>query len=356
MKILELTRQFYPSIGGMEKFVDDRLKIYKHLGLTYQVVATTHFEKKISNAKKLKDVEYLPTYTPYEIVPRLRKRLNFDYDILSVNKVGYYYSDYAIHKAYKDKKKIILTPHMYFHTNRYKFIKDIHFKWVLPNIINKVNSIICFTEYEAEFWFNNFPSLETKIEIIPHYFDTLKTDLQNSGNDFGKYFLFLGRGEKNKRIDLLLPAFNEIESAYKLVLTVDHDELSIQNKKIVKYNNNIHILGRVSEERKQNLLANCSALVLASDYEAFGIVNFEASFYKKPLLLSDLEVFKHSLDTTGVLYFQNSLNSIRKTLKYFTLLEENKKVLMGEKNFNNLSKYDFRTIANSYQQLLDKLC
>ena len=49
MKILELTRSFYPSIGGMEKFVDDRLKIYKSLGYEYKVITTTHSEKKNSS-------------------------------------------------------------------------------------------------------------------------------------------------------------------------------------------------------------------------------------------------------------------------------------------------------------------
>ena len=355
MKILELTRQFFPSIGGMEKFVEDRLKIYEHQGFSYKIVTTTHAERNLNNNKRLDDVEYLPTYTPYEIVPGLRKRLNIDYDVLSVNKVGYYYADYAIRKACKDGKKIILTPHMYFHTNRYKFVKDIHFKLVLPTIINKVNSIICFTEFEAKFWDSNFPMLKNKIEIIPHYFKKPEIIVSESGNEFGSYFLFLGRGEINKRIDLLIPAFNEIKSNYKLVLTIDQDELSTSNKEIVLNNNQIHVLGRVSENRKQNLLSNCSALVLPSDYEAFGIVNFEASFYKKVLLLSDLEVFKCFLDNSGVLYFQNNHKSIKEVLTNFISIEKNKKKQMGKINFENLSRYDFKTISEKYSKLFDKL-
>ena len=355
MKILELTRQFYPSIGGMEKFVADRLKIYKHLGYTYQVVTTTHTERKLSAGKRLDDVEYLPTFTPYEIVPRLGKSLENDYDILSVNKVGYYYSDYAIYKAFEDGKKIILTPHMYFHTNRYKFFKDIHFKIVLPHIINKIDYIICFTKYEANFWYRNFPSLKNKIVIIPHYFNPPKVGCNNCTNGYDNYFLFLGRGEKNKRVDLLIPAFNEIKSNYNLVLTVDKEELSMQNKEIVKQDRRIYVLGRVSEKEKQNLLANCSALVLPSDYEAFGIVLFEASFYKKVLLLSDLEIFKCILDNSGVIYFKNNLTSIKKILSNFILFKEKKKIMMGEKNFNNLLKYDFKTISKSYKKLFEKL-
>lgn len=355
MQILEVTRQFYPSIGGMEKFVDDRLNIYQYLGYNYQVIATNHFEKKLSSGKKIKDVKYLPSYTPYEIVPSLGKTMKLEYDVLSVHKVGYYYADYAISKAYNDGKKIILTPHLYFHTDRYRFIKEFHFKWVLPIILKKVDKVICFTEFEANFWLNNFSFLESKIEIIPHYFQPSSIMIKDTKNNYGEYFLFLGRGEKNKRIDLLIPAFDDLKSNHHLVLTVDNDELSQSNRKIVENNNLIHVLGRISEDKKQNLLANCLALVFPTDYEAFGIVNFEASYFKKVLLLSELEVFKCYLNSSGVLYFKNSVESIKEKLNNFILLGESKVKDMGNKNFLNLNKYEFETISEKYFRMFNQL-
>jgi glycosyltransferase involved in cell wall biosynthesis len=103
-------------------------------------------------------------------------------------------------------------------------------------------------------------------------------------------------------------------------------------QKIVSHNKKIHLLGRVSEEDKQNLLASTSALILPTNYEAFGIVNLEASYYSKPLLLTELPVFKSILNDDGVIYFNNNLKDVTRAIKSFIELDENKKVKMGKIN------------------------
>ncbi len=355
MRILELTRSFYPSIGGMEKFVSDRLKIYESLGYEYNVITTTHSEKQLKNSLKVDSVKYLPSYTPYEIVPSLKTAMNFDYDILSVNQVTYQYANSAIDFAFKNRKKIILTPHFYFHTDRFKIFKDIHFKYVLPKMLAKIDKMICFTEYEATFWVNNFPSIESKIEIIPHYFKPSKIKGKNITDEFGEFLLFVGRGEKNKRLDLLLTAFNSINTKYNLVLTVEKSEISSELLSIVNNNRRIHLLGRVSEERKQNLLASCSALILPTMYEAFGIVNYEASYYKKPLIISNLDIFEDILNTSGAIIFDNNVKSIKEKTLEFLRLDLTRKVKMGMLNYENLEKYTFEKIKKKYKTLFSSL-
>ncbi len=354
MKILELTRSFYPSIGGMEKFVGDRLKIYEALGYDYQVITTNHSEKKITQVK-LNDVFYLPSYTSYEIVPSISKKMKNSYDILSVNQLNYYYSFQAVNTAFKNGKKIILTPHLYFHTDKFKFIKNLHNNIIVPKVLSKIDKIVCFTDYEATFWISNFPGIESKIIIIPHYFQFPEKKISDMKNNYGKFFLFLGRGERNKRIDLLITAFNNITSHYNLLLTLEQDEISSSLKNIIKQNNRIHLLGRVTEERKQNLLSTCEALILPTDYEAFGIVNFEASFYKKPLLISELDVFQNILNKRGVIYFKNNINEIENAIQKFIALSEEEKKKMGEVNYLNLQNYSFEKIKEKYYRLFNEL-
>lgn len=354
MKILELTRSFYPSIGGMEKFVADRLKIYDSLGYDYNVITTNHIEKKINEAEQ-NFVKHLKSYTPYEITPQLSNAMKTDYDVLSVNQIGYYYSEYAIRQAFKKNKKIILTPHYYFHTNKYKVIKKIHSKYILPKTLSLVDSIICFTEIEKKFWIKNFPNISEKIKIIPHYINQPDINLKTELLPQKDFLLYLGRVEKNKRLDLLLNAFNEVNINYDLYLTFSNNELSSSLQKIVKENKKIKLLGTVSEEEKHSLLTKCSALVLPTEYEAFGIVNLEASFYKKPLIISDLEIFKDVLNPNGVLFFKNNSNSIRTSLEYFARLSTEDENKMGMINFENLSNYSFSKIKNDYQNLFKKL-
>jgi len=354
MKILELTRSFYPSIGGMEKFVADRLKIYEALGFNYQVITTNHSEKKITS-EKLDDVIYLPSYTPYEIVPSLSKFIKNGYDIISINQLSYFYSYQAVNAVYGKGKKIILTPHLYFHTKKFKLIKDLHHKIIVSRILDKVDKIICFTEYETEFWKSNFPEVGNKIVVIPHYFSFDIEKIPDTRNNYGKFFLFLGRGERNKRIDLLLKAFDNIETEYQLVLTISEDEISNELKNIASKNKKIHLLGRVPEKEKQNLLATCEALILPTEFEAFGIVNLEASYYKKPLLISNLEVFKKILNSEGVVYFNNNITAIEKAIQKFMILSKEEKKKMGEVNFLNLKNYSLEIIKEKYSNLFNEL-
>lgn len=355
LQILELTRSFYPSIGGMEKFVEDRLVIFKKLGYDYQVITTTHTEKTLVSGKKINDVTYLPSYTPYEIVSNLKRAMESNFDILSVNQVNYYYSVQAIKQAKKLGKKIIITPHFNFHTNKYQIVKKIHLKYFVPKLFCSADKIICFTNSEAEYWSSNFSGIKNKIVIIPHYFKPPKNKSKSLISGNSDFFLFLGRGEKNKRIDLLIKAFSKIKSNYKLLLTIENDEISENIKSIVRKDIRIDLLGRVSEEEKHNLLSTCSALILPTDYEAFGIVNLEASYYKKPLLLSNLVIFNDILDEKGVLYFNNSLASLEQTIKKFLLLSEEQKTAMGKINHVNLERYSFDKVVKKYSELFYEL-
>ena len=355
MKILELTRSFYPSLGGMEKFVDDRLKIYESLGIDFKIITTDHSEKRIAGSKKLSNVSYLPSYTPYTFIPRLKKSLDLEYDILSVNQLGYYYSDYAIKRASKEGKKIVVTPHLYFHTNRYKQIKMLHKKLILPNIINKVDKVICFTQFEANFWKEIVPKISHKIEILPHYIKSIREIEMKILPTKNKYILFVGRGEKNKRIDLLLSAFIKINSGLDLFLTLEEEEISPSLLKGISDNDRIHLLGRVTEGIKLNLFANCSALILPTDYEAFGIVNFEASNFSKPLILSDLQVFREIHNTKGVIYFDNNVESLASAIGQFSRLSQSEKDRMGRINKNNLEKFSFEIVSSKYQNLFNSL-
>ena len=280
MKILELTRAFYPSVGGLEKFVSDRLKIYSDLGIEYTLITTDFSSKKI-DASIIKEIPViLNQYTPYNITPGLKKYLEGDYDVLSVNLLGRYYSDYSILYVKKMNKKIILTPHFTFHTENFKLIKRIHKHLLAPKLLNAVDKIICFTAFEKKYWIDNFNIAEKKIEIIPHYINetnVFKADLAPIPENF---FLYLGRFDKNKRVDILIEAFTQIkDSDLNLYLTIEEGDLNNYLKKIIQQDSRIKLIGQVTEKQKSEYLSSCEALIFPSAFEAFGTVLLEASIF-----------------------------------------------------------------------------
>jgi len=352
MKILEISRAYYPSVGGLEKFISDRLKIYEALGIEYQLLSTDYREKKLDYSKNNDKVIFLHRVTPYDITFGLKKYINGDYDIVSVNQVGRYFSDYAISQSYKAGKKIILTPHLHYHTKRFSTLKNLHSIFVLPKILLKVNKIICFTEYEKEYWITNYNFPENKIAIIPHYINLQESKTDYDKHQFGKYFLYLGRNAKNKRVDLLLNAFNSMtNSVYNLVLTIEISELDAKLRKIADENDRIYLVGYVNENSKETLLKNCEALILPSDYEAFGVVLLEASKFKKPILASNLPIIKEVLNTESPIYFENTVTALKERLEHFVSLSDNQKAKLGNENFHNLEKFQLNKIKKMYYEL-----
>ena len=58
MKILEICRSFYPAVGGLEKFVSQRLKIYEKLNLKYSLLTTDYNSGKLLSNYRNDNVKY----------------------------------------------------------------------------------------------------------------------------------------------------------------------------------------------------------------------------------------------------------------------------------------------------------
>lgn len=355
MNLLELTRSFFPSIGGIERFLSDRIKIYEELGIQYHVISTNFSSKISNNLSNIENVTILRQYTPYNITPRLFKHLDTSYDIISVNLLGRYYSDISILYYSFLKKKIIVTPYYAFHTGHYRFIKNIFEKIIFKMLLSRIDVLITFTNAEKQYWMNHQKVDEKRIFIIPPYINN-EIDQSTIETRNEKFLLYLGRFEKNKRIDLLLKAYAKLNDAkYKLFLTLDQTEITEDLKNIVKGHNQIILLGMVSEEEKKSLLKSCTALIFPTEWESFGYVAFEASTFKKPILCSDIPVLQEVLDQRGTLYFKNSVEDIISAIREFESFDGSSISKMGEYNYRNIERFSYASALQAYKNLFGSL-
>lgn len=353
MKILEIARSYYPSVGGLEKFLSDRFGMYKELNYDFDLIATDSNTGKYDESKILDKVTFVKQFTPYNITPSIHKAFSKKYDLFSINQIGRFFSDYAIRWAKNNGVKILLTPHFTYHTKKNKLIKNIIEQTIVKNGLNLVDAIVCFTEVEKRYWVKLNPNLEKKIHVIPHSFLPKKVNKEDIFDN--KYLLYLGRYEGNKRVDILLKAFEKAKCPdLKLKLTINASDLP---KGLVhfKENQDISFLGYIDDVAKESLLKKCSALILPSDYEAFGIVLLEASNYCKPVLCSRLEVFDEVIDSKGTIKFFNDVDELTEALKKFQSLSVEQKSEMGRINFNNLQKFDANIIYKRYDAMYQQL-
>jgi glycosyltransferase involved in cell wall biosynthesis len=354
MKILEISRSFYPSIGGLEKYISQRLKIYEKLNLEYSILTTDYTTGKLLSEYKNDKVKYLKQYTQYNFCPSYNKKILDKYDLISVNQIGNYLSDITLIHSIKLGKKVLLTPHFHFHTSKYQFLKSIHDIVLTRKLLNKVYKIICFTSFEVEYWQKYYRINANKLLKIPHYIE-IENKLPYTEKSLNhKFILYLGRSSLNKRIDLLIKSINQNKNLpIDFLLTIKKSELSDDLQKLASNDERIKFLGCVSEDDKSRYLNNCEALIMPTDYEAFGIVTLEASLYCKPIICSGIGVLKEILDTNGVIYFENNIKSLSGAIKKFFTLDSFKKLEMGKVNYNNLSNYNFTKIFKSYEELFN---
>lgn len=134
---------------------------------------------------------------------------------------------------------------------------------------------------------------KSRIVVIPNGVNLSEFENLDS-NTYQKYVLFIGRLVVNKSLEVVISSFNEvvkkIPDARLIVLGSGPMEDAWKKTTLdLGLHQSIEFMGYVSEEKKLELLRNCSALVLPSTVEGQGIAALEALAMSKPILLSDIE-------------------------------------------------------------------
>jgi glycosyltransferase involved in cell wall biosynthesis len=353
MKLLEITRSYYPSVGGLEKSVLERTKIYERLGIQYSILSTSFTTEKRDESISVKNVKYLYQLTPYNIVPALPFYLKEEYDIVSINLLGRFFSDYAIYHYRNRRQKIVLTPHFTFHTDRLLLFKKCAEKYMFPKLLNIIDALVVFSEYEKSYWIEQYRVDERKIFVIPHHVSRCSEDqVSNIQFPHERYFLYVGRTGNNKKTNLLLKAFLCLKIVdLSLILTIRSEDVAEELRAEVLRDKRIQLHGFVDEIEKNKLMAGAEAIIFPTSWEAFGYVAFEASMWKKPLLCSDIPVLRESLDSRGVLFFRNETEHLVHVMVEFMSYSREKKIRMGQTNYHHLKKYSFEETCNHYKNM-----
>lgn len=121
----------------------------------------------------------------------------------------------------------------------------------------------------------------------------------------GLYLFYPATSHPHKNHVLLMNAFRLFSQSWsecKLVMT---GRIMPANRRKIKKGTgkNILHLGYVSKREMDNLYRNCKGVVLPSRFEGFGLPIIEAMRFTKPILCSDLPVFREIAGDT-VEYFQ----------------------------------------------------
>ena len=284
MRILHITPSFCPAVGGLENYI---------LNLCRQLIKNGHSSDVLTIRRKQKTGELLPIYDKYgdiqvtrircrgterfRIFPPLFK-YTAGYDLLHIHDVTNFCGYFAAGKWYHKKPMVVSTHGGFFHTNKYKTLKNIYYRAVLPTIFRRIDKVIAVSSHDYDI----FRRICQNITVVPNGIDFSAFSLANK-NIQKNTFLYFGRISKNKRLDNLIDTVcylkDFIPDIRLNIIGQDWEGLQKHLTEHIKskgVHNNISFLGQVTDDILLEELAKAHFFVSASQYEGFGLTVLEA--------------------------------------------------------------------------------
>ncbi|MFT4070756.1 MAG: glycosyltransferase family 4 protein [Dysgonamonadaceae bacterium] len=142
--------------------------------------------------------------------------------------------------------------------------------------------------------------------------------IQSLGLRPGKYILAMGRFVKEKRFDMLIDAYNQIENnGVRLVLAGDADHPTNYSNNLKKQakENQVVLTGFISGNPLRELLTHARIFVLPSTHEGLPIALLEAMNFSLNVLASDIPANKAVKTLPEESFFKSGdLNSLKEGL------------------------------------------
>ena len=209
---------------------------------------------------------------------------------------------------------------------------------------------------------------EHKIEIIYNGIDLdkwtnkpISAELRKKFNIKNDYILFVGRPTKQKGMEYLIEAADQIPPEIQVVMAAsgaDTAEYEEQIRKKIETRKNIVWINEfLNEDEYIQLYSSARIFVCPSVYEPFGIINLEAMACKTPIVASAVGGIKEVVmnEETGILVEPKNImqlaDSIRLLLKNPALAKE-----YGESGRKRVERYfGWNFIAEQTKRLYEDL-
>lgn len=223
-----------------------------------------------------------------------------------------------------------------------------YFKYILPHIIKDCKAIFTVSNTAKRDICSYYHVSEDFVYVIPNALED--NSIVENTRDYG-YLLVVGAAYEHKNIHELINSDKYWRDKYKLKIVSARGSYGDYLKGLIKQRNLediVEIKGFVSDKELDELYRNCSALVYPSLWEGFGIPPLEAMRYQKPVILSNIDVFREIFEDAAIFINIGESSSWRRA---FISLSDIKKVMnLKEKEITILNKYSW---VNNRQYLKD---
>ncbi|MGK9477429.1 glycosyltransferase family 4 protein [Melioribacter sp. OK-6-Me] len=230
---------------------------------------------------------------------------------------------------------------------------DSYFRDLFLNFRRYFNYFIFVSNFTRNKFLSLFPDLEKKSEVLYNFTDEIENRITKTVR---RDFLFIGRIEYNKGVDLLVEAFRRLNS-FKLIIAGEGrllDTLRLTSSK------NVTFLGNLSRKEIKDAIKQSYFVVISSrTYENNPYAVIEAFAAGRPVIAPALGGIPEIVENgeNGFLYLPNNIDSLVGSLKSAYSLDEEKYLDMcsralhtARNKFNRTLHYE--KLINIYEKVL----
>ncbi len=182
--------------------------------------------------------------------------------------------------------------------------------------------------------------LKIPVKHIPYFLPTPPKTLENFQKEKVNerpFFLFVGRLEKIKGLQNIIPIFKEKQN-YDLLIAGDGEYME-NLKDLASDSPNIKFLGRVEQNRLRNLYRDAIAVIVPSIcLETFGIIIIEAFSMKTPVIVNNLGALPEVIEDSRGGFIYNTPSELVEALESLAKKPELRNEL-GNNGYSAFLKY-----------------
>jgi alpha-1,3-mannosyltransferase len=363
LKILQVSRVYWPNLGGMEKIAQGLAENLLQRGHQCDVVTLdTSFEDgssyppyELKNGVNIFRVPFKGSKR-YPIAPRVARFVS-RYDIVHVHGVDFLLDWIVLNKP-RHKKPIVLSTHGgIFHTNFGFGLKKLWFHTMTRNTLRGVDRVLASSEHDLAL----FERISERCELARNAVDLSGyKHLKNKPNP-GQW-VCVGRVDVHKGIANLLHTLAALKKRdprpFKMhiigpVVADGLLEKLVHQRKTLGLEKEVHFEGRVEFKALHSLVQGAELALFPSEYEAFGISVVEAMGAGVLPVLNDIEPFRHFVQPgkNGFLADFSNAESAAKTLSAARDCSKRQRAALCKAAKEKALEYDWEATVSRFESL-----
>ncbi len=311
MKIVHVSRQYHPGLGGLESFTRNLCREQVRAGHQVRMVTLDRIfdgDGSVLPASEMIDgVEVIRVPfrggRRYPLAPAVVRHLG-DCDLVHVHAVDFFVDYLSIARLLHRKPLVLSTHGGFFHTDFARRLKDYYFNTISRQSLSRFDAVIACSDSD----YDSFARIcRSKLTLVDNGVDIEKFAGLADPSGASRTIIYFGRIAPNKQIDLLVRwfgALHRLDPSWSLIVAGKPMGVTMDDLRAAAAESGVtdavEFHESPSDDGLRTLIGRSSIFASASAYEGFGISLIEGASAGLYPGVSDIPAHRKNIGALGV--------------------------------------------------------